>query len=68
MPRHLLLVSDNPASTVPRRVVTAADGTVTVRLPPGNYTVESDRAVAFQGRAYQWTQTLEVPAGERRWS
>ncbi len=64
VPRHLLLVSDNPASTVPRRVVTAADGTATVRLLPGNYTVESDRAVVFQGREYQWTQTLDVPAGE----
>ena len=61
--RHLLLVSDNPASTVPRRVVTAADGTTSVRLLPGNYTVESDRPVAFQGKEYQWTQTLDVPAG-----
>ena len=64
VPRHVLLISDNPASTVPRRVVTAADGTATVRLPPGNYTVESDRPVAFQGREYTWTQTLDVPAGE----
>ena len=61
--RHVLLVSDNPASTAPRRVVTAPDGTVSVKLPPGNYTVESDRPVAFQGREYQWTQTLDVPAG-----
>ena len=42
---------------------TAADGTATVRLPPGNYTVESDRPVAFLGRGYQWTQTPDVPAG-----
>ena len=61
--RHVLLVSDNPASTAPRRVVTAADGTASIRLPPGNYTVESDRPVAFHGREYQWTQTLDVPAG-----
>ena len=61
--RHVLLVSDNPASTAPRRVVTAPDGTVSVKLPPGNYTVESDRPMAFQGREYQWTQTLDVPAG-----
>jgi S1-C subfamily serine protease len=43
--------------------VTAADGTASVRLAPGNYTVESDRPAVFQGREYQWTQTLDVPAG-----
>lgn len=64
VPRHALLVSDNPASTAPRKVVTAADGTATLRLPPGNYTVESDRALEFQGRGYQWIQTLDVPAGQ----
>ncbi len=61
--RHLLLVSDNPASTAPRRVMTAPDGTAAVKLPPGNYTVESDRPVAFLGREYSWTQTLDVAAG-----
>src|SRR5436190_12299009 len=34
--RHALLISDNPNTTTPRRVVTAPDGTVEVRLPPGN--------------------------------
>lgn len=63
VPRHVLLVSDNPASTVPRRVVTAADGTASLKLPPGNYTVESDKPVAFLGRQYQWTQTLDVAVG-----
>lgn len=63
VPRHVLLVSDNPASTAPRRVVTAADGTASLRLAPGNYTVESDRPAVFQGKHYQWTQTLDVRAG-----
>ena len=44
VPRHALLISDNPATAPPRRVVTATDGTADVRLRPGNYTVESDRA------------------------
>ena len=61
--RHVLLVSDNPASAAPRRVMTGADGTASVKLSPGNYTVESDRPVAFLGKEYQWTQTLDVPAG-----
>lgn len=61
--RHALLVSDNPATMAPRRVVTGSDGTVVLRLPPGNYTVESDQPVAFQGREYTWVQTLDVRAG-----
>ena len=63
VPRHALLVSDNPTSAPPRRVVTALDGTADVRLRPGNYTVESDRPVAFQGKAYQWTQMVDIAAG-----
>jgi S1-C subfamily serine protease len=63
VPRHALLISDNPATSSPRRVVTAADGTVDVRLRPGNYTVESDQPVAFQGKAYQWTRTVDIVAG-----
>jgi S1-C subfamily serine protease len=63
VPRHALLVSDNPATAPPRRIVTALDGTVDVRLRPGNYTVESDQAVVFQGKAYLWTQTLDIAAG-----
>lgn len=63
VPHHALLVSDNPATATPRRVVTGADGTADVRLRPGNYTVESDQPVVFRGKAYQWTQTLDVVAG-----
>src|SRR6266850_6344775 len=63
VPRHALLISDNPASLPPRRVVTKLDGTADVRLRPGNYTVESDQPVAFQGKAYEWTQTLDIAAG-----
>jgi hypothetical protein len=63
VPHCALLVSDNPASAPPRRVVTAADGTADVRLPPGNYTVESDRPVAFHGKAYQWTKIVDIAAG-----
>jgi S1-C subfamily serine protease len=63
VPHHALLVSENPASASPRRIVTALDGTVDVRLRPGNYTVESDRPFAFQGKAYQWTQAVDIVAG-----
>ncbi len=61
--RHALLISDNPPTREPRRIVTSVDGTADVRLRPGNYTVESDQPVAFQGKAYHWTQTVDVVAG-----
>jgi S1-C subfamily serine protease len=63
VPRHALLVSDNPVSAAPRLIVTRLDGTADVRLRPGSYTVESDSPVAFHGRAYQWTQTVDIVAG-----
>ena len=63
VPRHALLISENPASAAPRRVVTGLDGTVDVKLRPGNYTVESDRPVALGGKAYQWTQIVDIVAG-----
>jgi S1-C subfamily serine protease len=63
VPRHALLISDNPGTAAPRLIVTAVDGTADVRLRPGNYTVESDRPVVFQGKAYQWTQMVDIAAG-----
>ena len=63
VPRHALLISDNPATAEPRRVVTRLDGTVDVRLRPGNYTVESDTPVAYNGKAYGWTQIVDIVAG-----
>ena len=52
IPRVTLLISQNPASAEPRRVRTSSDGTVTVTLAPGNYTVESDVPVALGGQGY----------------
>jgi hypothetical protein len=61
--RHALLLSDNPPSAAPRLIFTAADGTVVLTLRPGSYIVESDRPVSFGGRAYLWTQMVEIVAG-----
>jgi S1-C subfamily serine protease len=63
VPHHALLVSDNPATAPPRQIVTALDGTADVRLRSGNYTVESDRPVVFNGKAYQWIQIVDIVAG-----
>ena len=61
--RHALLISDNPPSADPRQIFTAADGTVVLMLRPGSYIVESDLPVSFGGRAYVWTQVVEIVAG-----
>ena len=63
LPRVLLLVSDNPATGEPRRVRTDANGVIELKLIPGSYTIESDRPVAFGGRAYAWTQFIDVAPG-----
>lgn len=63
VPRHALLVSENPTSSAPQRVITALDGSARITLRPGNYTVESDQPLIFHGKAYQWTRTLDVAAG-----
>ena len=61
--RHALLISDNPQTRETRRILTGLDGTANVRLRPGNYTVESDQPLVFQGKAYHWRQTLDIVAG-----
>src|SRR5260221_13060172 len=60
VPRHALLISENPTSNAPQRVVTALDGTAEARLRAGNYTVESDDPLTFQGKSCEWRQTLDV--------
>src|SRR5687768_17822058 len=60
VPRYALLLSADPATAEPRRILTGVDGAVAVSLRPGNYTVESDRPLAFRGRRYQWRQTVEI--------
>ena len=62
VPRHALLISDEPPTTAPRRIFTGLDGTANVRLRPGTYTVESDQPVVFFGKAYQWTQHIVIAA------
>ena len=47
--RYALLISDDPPTREPRRIVTSIDGTADVRLSPGAYVVESDLPVALQG-------------------
>ncbi len=66
IPRVVLLISDNPASSEPRRVRTGADGAVEIALRPGNYTVESDAPVTLGAKSYAWTQTINITSGRER--
>jgi hypothetical protein len=61
--RHALLISDEPPTAEPRRILTTLSGTIDVALPPGRYVVESDQPLLFQGKSYEWTRRLEIVAG-----
>jgi len=63
VPRLVVLVSDEPPTGEPRRVRTTADGTIELKVAPGTYIVELDEPIAFRGKAYTWTQIVEVRAG-----
>jgi hypothetical protein len=60
---HALLASDDPPTSVPRRVVTSSEGTAELRLRPGKYTIESERPFILNGRSYEWTETIDIGVG-----
>src|SRR6267142_3179352 len=61
--RHALLISDEPPSTAPRRILTTLAGTADITLRPGRYAVESDQPVAFEGKSYEWSQRVDIVTG-----
>src|SRR5215510_9429522 len=61
--RHALLISDEPPTAEPRRIVTTLTGTADVKLSPGLYAIESDQPVAFEGKSYEWSQRISIVAG-----
>lgn len=62
VPRHALLISDDPVTTSPHRFVTRTDGVVEAYLRPGKYVVESDNPFVFEGKTYEWAQPVTVAA------
>jgi S1-C subfamily serine protease len=62
VPRHVLLISDDPVTASPQRFVTKADGTAEAHLKPGKYVVESDNPYVLDGQAYEWSQPVKVAA------
>src|SRR5262245_3691238 len=61
--RHALLISQEPPTREPRRILTTLAGTADVSLAPGRYAVESDQPVAFEGNRYEWVQRVDIVAG-----
>ena len=62
--RHALLVSEEPPSRAPRRVVTGIDGAGRLKLPPGTYIVESEEPLVASGQTFEWRQSVVIAAGE----
>ena len=63
VPKHVLLISGRPSAGEPRRLVMAMDGSAETNLPPGDYILESEKPVDFQGKSYRWKQPLSIRPG-----
>jgi hypothetical protein len=61
--RYALLISEEPPTAPPRRVLTTLAGTADVSLRPGRYAIESDQPVTFEGKTYEWSQRIDIAAG-----
>ena len=63
VPKYGLLVTVRPPVGEGRRIVTGLDGTVEISLAPGDYSVESDKVIEFQGKSYRWSRSVSIQAG-----
>lgn len=64
VPRHALILKGESGTGDPLRLVTGLDGKAEAQVPPGAYTVESERAVDFQGKSYRWAVPFKIEPGE----
>ena len=60
VPLHALVLTSTRPDTIPTR--TAIDGTVSVQVPPGTYTLSSLAPVPFQGQRFRWKVNVTVGA------
>ncbi|HKQ51948.1 MAG TPA: trypsin-like peptidase domain-containing protein, partial [Pyrinomonadaceae bacterium] len=51
-----------PAASI--QLVTSFDGTTSASLLPGDYVVKSEKAIIFEGKAYEWEVKLKVEDGK----
>jgi S1-C subfamily serine protease len=64
VPLHSLLVASASGDTLAAR--TGLDGTATLSVPPGEYTIMSAVPALFQTHRYRWTTRVTVLAGGNR--
>jgi S1-C subfamily serine protease len=62
--RHALLISDEPPTREPRRILTSVAGTADISLRPGRYAVESDQPVLFEGKRYEWSRRIDIAGAD----
>lgn len=64
VPKFILLVNrkDDP-NFVEQRISTTLEGSVTFALPPGDYSVRSEKPLEFEGKVYAWQFAFAVVAG-----
>ena len=63
VPKHVLFVTPRPTPGEPRRLVMGMDGSAETSLAPGDYVIESEKPVEFQGKSYRWAQSFTMKAG-----
>lgn len=61
VPKFALVVQKtNDAAFAERRVSTSFDGTVSLRLPAGDYIARSEKPLEFEDKSYAWEQNFRV--------
>ncbi|MEO7674084.1 MAG: serine protease [Pyrinomonadaceae bacterium] len=65
VPKFVLIVrKSNDSAFGERRVSTSFDGSTTLELHPGDYTVTSENEITLDDKAYRWEHAFKVEAGK----
>src|SRR3954454_7841710 len=57
VPKFVLLIGrQNDPAFAEKRISTSLDGTAAASLPPGVYTVKSERPLEFENKTFAWQQ------------
>jgi S1-C subfamily serine protease len=63
VPKHVLVIGSPIGTISEQKVSTSFDGTATVSLPAGDFTVRSESPLDFDGRTFRWTKNFTVKLG-----
>lgn len=64
VPKHVLLIKKQGDSAAGQRISTSADGTASLELGAGEYTVSSAGPLSFEDNTYSWEQRFTVEPGK----